>query len=275
MTAGADLHGVEVREAARPRFWHEGRAAELANSDAHALEFVTIPSPSPRTNSASGFKSRMGWLVGTLFMSGIFGATAYVAWATEPGQVAGDSPSVPIHTVSPEPTTLAPILAPASPASINSPQSQKADAPGATPPALKPMPPVEAALPPQAPVQGEHRPRHRARQKPARAALPTIAIDAVAGTHGMGPLDIRMGVDPLREQLRQCHAKAIAQGLVTGERLTVKMTLRGAVIESIAPVGTPRSPTLWHCLRTVLFQAAFKTAPPYAEATLVLQLGPR
>ncbi|MCY1014001.1 hypothetical protein OV079_52470 [Nannocystis pusilla] len=90
----------------------------------------------------------------------------------------------------------------------------------------------------------------------------------------MSSIDIRVAVDPLRPQLRQCHASAIDRGLLATVPITARLSVRGAAVESVAPV-TSRSPSsLWRCVRDVLQRATFKTAPQYAEVTVELRLGP-
>ncbi|WP_434425237.1 hypothetical protein [Nannocystis pusilla] len=83
-----------------------------------------------------------------------------------------------------------------------------------------------------------------------------------------------MAVDPLRPQLRQCHASAIDHGLLATVQVTAKLTIRGTVVESVAPVTSPPSSSLWRCIRDVLQRATFKTAPQYAEVSVELRLGP-
>lgn len=261
MTFGPERH-TEDGPHASGRLWREGSVPGLAGPREPAAAFVAIPPTPVRTNSASGSKFRAGRLVGTLFMIAVFGATAYVAGAARPGLfstgvVAVQNHTSPTDTPSPE----APMaIAPRPP--IDPPQPGTADELShLSPPTATPSP-LPLKKPPRRTPRKNTRP------------LPAIDVERVTGTHGLGPIDIRVAVDPLRSQLRQCHASAIDHGLLATVRITAKLTVRGAAVESVVPVTSPRSSRLWHCVRGVLQRATFKTAPQYAEATVDLRLGP-
>lgn len=262
MTFGPERHPADAPDVSR-RLWREGSVPGLAGPREPGAAFVAIPPTSVRTNSASGSKFRPGRLVGTLFMIGVFGATAYVAGAARPGLFATEAESVQNHTSPLDAPSPAPSveLAPRPPVDPPQPQTPDVVSP-ASPPAATPSPP--AAL---------KKTTRRLPRKNTRP-LPAIDVERVSGTHGLSSIDIRVAVDPLRPQLRQCHASAIDHGLLATIRITAKLTVRGAAVESVVPVTSPRSSRLWHCVRSVLQRATFRTAPQYAEATVDLRLGP-
>ncbi|MCY0989312.1 hypothetical protein OV203_19390 [Nannocystis sp. ILAH1] len=229
---------------------------------------MPIPPVSVRTNSASGSKFRPGRLVGTLFMIGVFGATAYVAGAARPGLFVTEVVTVQNHTSLPDPPSPAPPVEVAPRPPIDPPQPRTGDV---VIPAPLPQPAAPTATPsPPAALKKSTRRTPRKKSRP----LPAIDVERVSGTHGLGTIDIRVAVDPLRPQLRQCHASALDHGLLATVQVTAKLTVRGAAVESVAPVTSPPSSNLWRCIRGVLQQATFKTAPQYAEVTIELRLGP-
>lgn len=267
MSFGPEPHREDTPHASR-RLWREGSVPGLAEPREPAVAFVTIPPAPVRTNSASGSKFRPGRLVGTLFMIAVVGATAYVAGAARPGLFVAEAVAVQNHTSPPDTSSPAPPVEVAPRLLVDPPQPRTGDV---VIPAPLPQPTATTATP--SPPAALKQPTRRTAPKKSRP-LPAIAVERVSGTHGLGTIDIRVAVDPLRPQLRRCHASAIDRGLLGTLRITAKMTVRGAAVESVEPVASIPSPQLWHCIRGVLRTAVFKTMSSYAEATVEIRLGP-